>query len=106
MSGTNEYQYLSSPESGKLFDLILQLATELHVTRHRQRTLETFLVREGVLTAGAVDAFEASAEEAADLDEARTSYLARLVRVITESGPAEHPLREQWEAALATKLEA
>ena len=27
-------------------------------------------------------------------------FMARLMRIITESGPSEHPLREQWDAAL------
>jgi hypothetical protein len=29
--------------------------------------------------------------------------MARLMRIITEVGPSEHPLREQWEEAIAAR---
>ena len=32
---SEEFQYLESPQTAKLFDLVLQLATDLHVTTHR-----------------------------------------------------------------------
>lgn len=100
---TDEFRYLSSAETSKLFDLILQLGTDLHVTTHRLRALEALLVRQRLLDEGQVDTFVPNEEEARVLDEARTAYMARLVRIITEHGPAEHPLREQWESSLATK---
>lgn len=102
----DEFRYLSSAETSKLFDLVLQLATDLHVATHRVRALEQLLVRQGILSQGELDTFTPSEAEAHVLDDARTAYLARLVRIITENGPAEHPLREQWESALATKTES
>ncbi|GEL21101.1 hypothetical protein PSU4_00550 [Pseudonocardia sulfidoxydans NBRC 16205] len=100
---SEEFDYLGDRRISKLLDLVLQLATEVHVGRQRTRALEALLVRSGTLTAGDLDTFRATADEAATLDRERDAYTRRLVRIITESGPAEHPLREQWEDALATK---
>ena len=103
---SEEFQYLESAQTAKLFDLVLQLATDLHVTTHRLRSLEALVVRKGLLEAGELDGFQPSEDEARVLDLSRSDYLARLVRVITENGPAEHPLREQWESMLAQKRES
>lgn len=101
-----EFQYLESHQTAKLFDLVLQLATDLHVTSHRLRALEALMVRKGVLEQGELDHFQPSDAETDVLDLARSDYMARLVRIITENGPAEHPLREQWDAMLARKAES
>ena len=100
-----EHQYLESHQTAKLFDLVLQLATDLHVTSHRLRALEALLVRKAVLEPGELDHFMPTDSEADVLDLARSDYMARLVRIITENGPAEHPLREQWDEMLARKEE-
>lgn len=103
---SEEHQYLESHQTAKLFDLVLQLATDLHVTSHRLRALEALMVRKGVLEQGGLDHFRPDDTEAAVLDLARSDFMARLVRIITESGPAEHPLREQWDVMLARKAES
>ncbi|SEC24298.1 hypothetical protein SAMN04489844_1940 [Nocardioides exalbidus] len=103
---SEELQYLESPQTAKLFDLVLQLATDLHVTSHRLRALEALMVRKGVLAEGELDHFTPTDAETGVLDLARTDYMARLVRIITENGPAEHPLREQWNEMLARKAES
>lgn len=103
---SSEFQYLENPQTAKLFDLLLQLATELHVERHRLRAMEALLVRKGLVAAGELDHFTPTAQEASVLDENLQAYMARLVRIITENGPAEHPLREQWEELLARKQES
>lgn len=103
---TDEFQYLSTAETAKLFDLVLHLSTELHVTTHRLRSMEALLVRQGVLSEGQLDGFLPTEDETRSLDLARTAYQGRLMRIITENGPAERPLREQWEAKLATKSES
>lgn len=100
---SEERQYLETPQTAKLFDLVLQLATELHVERHRVRALEALLVRQQLLAPGELDAFAPTAAETSVLDDTRATYLARLIRIVTENGPAEHPLREQWEELLAQK---
>jgi hypothetical protein len=100
---TPEYDYFGTPHVSKLVDLILQLSTELHVTGQRVRALEMLLVRNGVLDPGAVDAFEPDTQEQESLGAARDLLMERILRIITEAGPAEHPLREQWEATLQRK---
>jgi hypothetical protein len=37
------------------------------------------------------------------LDKTRDDFMDRLMRIITEVGPSEHPLREQWDAAIAKR---
>jgi hypothetical protein len=100
---TPEYDYFGNPHVSKLVDLVLQLGTELHVTSQRVRALEMLLVRNGTLAPDAVDSFEPDTREKEHLDAARDQLMARILRIITEAGPAEHPLREQWEATLARK---
>lgn len=98
---TDDVQFLESPQVAKLFDLALQLATDLHVTTARAHALEALLVRHGVLSDGELDQFTPTESEQHRLDGVRDQFTARLLRVITEAGPADHPLREQWEAQLA-----
>ena len=100
---STEFDYFGDPKVGKLLDLVLQLSTELHVTRQRVRVVEALLTRSGALTAGAVDEFVSTEEEQQVLDRERDALLARLMRILTEHGPAEHPLGDQWEAALSEK---
>lgn len=96
-----EIGYLESRQVGKLFDVVLQLAGELSVAEHRLRCLELLLIRRDVVDAGALDRFTPTAEEQQVLGECRDRLIGRLMAVITEAGPAEHPLRAQWEAMLA-----
>lgn len=98
-----EFDYFDDPRISKLLDLTLHLATELHAVRQRERALEYALVRHGVLAEGELDAFRPSESEARILDCERDRYTRRLVRIITEAGPAEQPLRSQWKDALAEK---
>ena len=100
---TPEYDYFGSPHVAKLVDLVLQLGTELHVTTQRARALEMLLVRAQVIEPGAVDSFRPDIREQEVLDLTRDQLLERLLRIITEDGPAEHPLREQWKASLSRK---
>lgn len=104
-SVTAEFDYLRDRQISKLLDLVLQLATEVHVSRQRQRALEALLVRHGVLQPGEVDEYRPSEAEAQVLDRERDGLTNRLIRIITEEGPAEHPLRRQWEDSLNQKAE-
>lgn len=100
---SSEFDYFGDPRFGKLFDLVLQLGSELHVTRQRLLAVEALLVRRGLLTADEVDGFQAGPDERQVFDRERDELLARLMRILTERGPAEHPLRDQWEAAVSGK---
>jgi hypothetical protein len=95
-----ETNYLASDQVAKLFDLILQLASEVHVVTQRLSALEALLVRSGALSSGQLDAFIPSSDEKTEFDARRDQLLQGLLRVVTEAGPAEHPLRPEWEAML------
>ncbi|MFS8204240.1 hypothetical protein ACLVWQ_36910 [Streptomyces sp. CWNU-52B] len=97
---TEEFDYFRDRNVGKLFDLLLQLSTELHVTTQRLHATEALLVRHGVLARGELDALQPTEDEQRVLDGRREAAIARLIRIITESGPAERPLRDQWESTL------
>jgi hypothetical protein len=96
---TAETNYLADDQVAKLFDLVLQLASDLHVTAQRLYALEAVLARSGALRRGELDAFVPSDEESADLQARRDHLLRGLLDVLTESGPAEHPLRAEWDSA-------
>jgi hypothetical protein len=87
--------YFSHPDLDRVVGLVMQLAADLHATRIRCRVLEQLLVRQGILAAGAVDAFEPDEQEARELEEARDAALSRLLRIMTEDGPSAHPLRRE-----------
>lgn len=87
--------FFADPQLDRAVGLIFELASQLHVERQRRSALEEVLVRRGVLD---TDDIEALAEDAdfrrvsgQQLDDA----LARLLLVVTEEGPTEHPLREE-----------
>lgn len=76
---------------------------DLHVTTTRLRALEMLLIQNGDLKADQLDGFIPTEAEKQSLDLKRDEFMARLIRIITESGPSEHPLREQWDAAIAQR---
>ena len=102
---SEEYNYFESRQISTLVDLVLQMATDLHVVNARVRALEALLARQDTLPEGAVDTYRPSEDEAQRMDEVLTRFLGRLTRIIVEDGPAEHPLRSQWEDALSRKHE-
>jgi hypothetical protein len=90
---SEEVTYFADPQLDRAVGLIFQLAAELHVTTQRLHALEAVLVEAGVLPSGAVDAYEPDADGRQRLDAVRDAAMGRLLRVLTEHGPAEHPLR-------------
>lgn len=92
-----ETTYFADPQLDRLVSLVWQLAGELQVTRHRLAALEALLARAGTLSPATLDGFTPEPDEAVALDRHRDAYLDRLARVVAEHGPAEHPLREQWQ---------
>ena len=97
---TAEFDYFNNRNLSKAVDLILQLASEVHVLQQRVRMMQMQLERQGTLQADAVEFFVPTAEEQIQLDNAREAMMERLMRVMTEAGPAEAPLREEWEQRL------
>ena len=100
---STEFDFFENPQISKLFDLVLELGMDLHVTTTRLRALEMLLVRNGDLKPDQLDGFIPTEAEKLSLDVKRDEFIARLMRIITESGPSEHPLREQWDAAIAQR---
>lgn len=98
-----EFDFFGNQQVSKLFDLVLELGMDLHVTSTHLRALEMLLVRKGELSADQIDGFIPNEAEKQILDAKRDEFMARLMRIITESGPSEHPLREQWDAAIAQR---
>lgn len=99
-----EFDYLGDPTVSKLFDMVLQLSIDLHVATHRLSILELALVESGAMAKGSLETMELSGDQTAALDSAREARLGRILRIITEDGPAEHPLRDQWDAMIKTKV--
>lgn len=100
---STEFDFFENPQISKLFDLVLELGMDLHVTTTRLRALEMLLIRNGGLKVDQLDGFIPTETEKQSLDLKRDEFIARLMRIITESGPSEHPLREQWDAAIALR---
>jgi hypothetical protein len=103
---STEFDYLGDPTVSKLFDLLLQTSIDLHVTAHRLSVVELALIKNGIFAANTVETVELTADETATLDGAREARVARVLRIITENGPAEHPLRDQWEAQIKPQVRA
>jgi hypothetical protein len=100
---STEFDFFENPQISKLFDLVLELGMDLHVTTTRLRALEMLLIRNGDLKDDQLDGFIPTDAEKLTLDLKRDEFMARLMRIITESGPSEHPLREQWDTAIAQR---
>lgn len=92
---TREVHYFADPQLDRAVGLIVQLAAELHVTTQRLHALEQILVEGGALASGVVDAFEPNAQQREHLETLRDGAMERILRVLTEDGPAEHPLRDE-----------
>lgn len=90
-----ETTYFADPQLDRAASLILELSSQLHVTRNRLRILEVALIRRGVLDPEEINGFEPTAEEGQALDAERDRSMTGLLRILTEDGPAAHPLREE-----------
>jgi hypothetical protein len=100
-----EYRYFGDVQTGKLVDLIFQLMSELSRTANRVTALEMLLIEAKVLPSDAVDRFASDKNRREALKVKQEEFLGRFMHIITESGPAEHPLRTQWAAQLGYDAE-
>lgn len=96
MSKSNpELRFLAAADLDRLAALVFELSSQLHIERHRRMALEQALVAKGVLTHGDIDAL---AEDKDFLDTARAAAdasLRKLLRILTESGDRQAPLRPE-----------
>ena len=97
---TTEFDFFGNQHLAKMFDLLIQMAAELHISNQRVRVLQLQLERQGVIKESDIEYFEPDAKELEKLTAAREGMMSRLMAIMTEAGPAEFPLREQWEDRL------
>lgn len=90
-----EPDFLDARHVDKLAALILELAQQLHVERHRRMALERALIDAGAVEP---DAIAALADAPAFLEAARAeadAAIRKLLRIMAESGDAATPLRAE-----------
>jgi len=75
--------------------LILELAAQLHVERARRMALEAALEKAGLLPQDAVSAAGRDEGFRSDAQAALDEALEKLLSIVTEDGPPQHPLREE-----------
>lgn len=84
-----------APNPGGLFDLLLELACQLHVERRRRIALECALEKKGVLGSDWSGACEDSADFRERSASALDRSLAALFRIMEESDDPRRPLRHE-----------
>lgn len=90
-----EPDFLDARHVDKLAALVMELAAQLHVERQRRMALERALIEAGTVTPAAI---EALAGDARFLEAARAeadASIRKLLRIMSEAGPAEAPLRAE-----------
>jgi hypothetical protein len=76
---------------------------DLNIANTRIRALEMQLIRNEELKVDDIDNFQPTDSEKLVLDKNRDEFMSRIIRIITETGPSEYPLRQQWEEAITKK---
>ena len=77
-----EQNFFADPALDIAVAMIMNLATELQVTRDRLRSLEVLLEQQGALARGALDAYEPQDDEAKRLSKDREAFVKALLEVI------------------------
>jgi len=77
-------QYFDDPAIDQLYSLCLALTSELSVTYDRLDLLERVLAAQGVLPAGALEAFELSEQAQQQRAERRDGYVRRVLQSFAE----------------------
>lgn len=77
-----EQQFFESESTDRLGQMLLVMASEIHVLRDRVRCLEFMLAKNGSIDVRALDRFEPSPEQAAVLQQDRETFVAHLFEVL------------------------
>jgi hypothetical protein len=91
-------QNFSDPAIDKLLGMTLSLASEVSVLRDRLDAMQRLVERHGLLSPGAIDAFEPTPAERAERDRARAQFMERLLLAVRreleeqETGRIARPL--------------
>jgi hypothetical protein len=94
MSAT-DLTFFDDPDVDRAVGLVMELAAQLHVERQRRLALEQILERRGLVEPGEI---ESLAEDDDLLARARTELersMRQLMRVMTEDGSPEAPIRDE-----------
>ena len=77
-----ELNFFESESIDRLAQMLLVMASELHVLRDRVRSLEFLLARQGQIDSSALDHFKPNPAEAEVLNREREAFVAHLYEVI------------------------
>ncbi len=82
-------QYFQDPAVDHLHNMILSLVEELSVTRDRADALERLLEQAGVLNSRQLDEYQADDVAAAERQEKRERYIARVLKTFSDQAERE-----------------
>lgn len=76
--------FFADPQVDKLMAIVMALAGEVSVLRERLDTVERLAESKGLLTRGEVEAYRPTEQAAAEREQWRSQYIARVLRVVHE----------------------
>ena len=92
MSETTDLRFFSDADLDTVVAVVMELAGQLHEERSQRIDLEERLRAAGALPNGDSPAREAAIERSR---EALGASMARIMRILEESGPPQHPIRSE-----------
>jgi hypothetical protein len=97
--------YFENPETDKLLAMVLALAEEVSVLRDRLDTIERLTQAKGLLAQAEIDAYQPDPQAAAERDQQRAAYIARILRIVQADKAAiasEMPVESENQTANQT----
>jgi len=77
-----ELTFFNAPGMDRMAQMLLVMASELHVLRDRVRCLEFMLAEQGQIDVATLDRFQPTEEQAATLGAERDAFVAHLMDVL------------------------
>ena len=74
--------YFENPETDKLLAMVLALTEEVSVLRDRLDTVERLAQAKGLLSHAEIDAYQPDPQAAAEREQQRADYIARILRIV------------------------
>ena len=94
--------YFENPETDKLLAMVLALAEEVSVLRDRLDTIERLAQAKDLLSQAEIDAYQPDPQAAAERDQQRAAYIARILRIVQadkEAIASEMPVESENQTA-------
>lgn len=91
----NDIKLFEDPAQDRLCGLLFEVAGALHVERQQRMALQEALLRKGVLTEADLQALVGDGDFRAQVQSELDQTMERLMRVITERGTPQAPLRDE-----------